>query len=275
MSSVRGRAWFERLTRGGKPVAGLPPSVLAADASIDGLPVRVVAVVPDPDARFPLARNGELGIDEGFGVARAVSGTPAKSAIVAIVDVPGQAFGTREEAVGLQRALAASANAYIRARRGGHPVYALVVGKAISGAFLAHGLQAGWIGALDDPYLEVHVMSEPAVARVTRMEREDLARVAREVPATARDIRSFATFGAIDRLFEVGNPDAPSAADEQIVTERARGSAADAGTWTAQSSRAARSFRGARDARDCAACTRGAAGTVGCMSDCGRTISFG
>lgn len=218
MSSVRGRVWFERFTRGGKPVEGLPPSVLAADATIDGHAVRVVAVVPDPNGRFPLARDGNLGIDEGFGLARAVGGTPKNSAILAIVDVPGQAFGTREEAVGLQRALAASANAYIRARRGGHPVYALVVGKAISGAFLAHGLQAGWIGALDDPYLEVHVMSEAAVARVTRMEREDLARVAREVPATARDIRSFATFGAIDRLFEVGDPEAPSAADEQIVT---------------------------------------------------------
>ena len=217
MSSVRGRAWFDRITAGGKLVAGLPPSVIAADCTIDGHPVRAVAVVPDPHARFPLARKGDLGIDEGFGVARAVSGTPERSAILAIVDVPGQAFGTREEAVGLQRALAASANAYIRARRGGHPVYALVVGKAISGAFLAHGLQAGWIGALDDPGIEVHVMSEAAVARVTRMERADIARLAHEIPATARDIRSFATLGAIDRLFEVGDPDAPSDTDVQIV----------------------------------------------------------
>jgi len=200
-ASTRGGAWFEKLTAGGKPVAGLPPSVLASDATIDGHAVRVLAVVPDPHARFVRARNGEVGIDEGFGLARAIRDTPHDSAILAIVDVPGQAFGTREEAVGLQRALAASADAYIRARRGGRPVLALVVGKAISGAFLAHGLQAGWIGALDDDFIEVHVMSEPAVARVTRMEREDLARVAREVPATARDIRSFASFGAIDEIF--------------------------------------------------------------------------
>jgi biotin-independent malonate decarboxylase gamma subunit len=217
VSSVRGRAWFERVTRGGKPVAGLPPSVLAADAAIDGHAVRVVCVVPDPNARFVLARNGDVGIDEGFGLAAAVRGTPEGSAILAIVDVPGQAFGTREEAVGLQRALAASTQAYIQARRAGHPVLALVVGKAISGAFLAHGLQAGWIGALDDPGIEVHVMSEPAVARVTRMEREDLARVAREVPATARDITTFASFGAVDRIFEVGDPNAPSDADIKNV----------------------------------------------------------
>jgi biotin-independent malonate decarboxylase gamma subunit len=217
VSSARGRTWFDRLANGGTIVAGFPPSVLAADCAIDGHALRAIAVVPDPNARFPLARNGELGIDEGFSVARAVRGTPAKSGILAIVDVPGQAFGTREEAVGLQRALAAAADAYIRARRGGHPVYALLVGKAISGAFLAHGLQAGWIGALDDPGIEVHVMSEPAVARVTRMERADIARLAHEVPATARDIHSFATFGAIDRIFEVGDAGAPSEADVQYV----------------------------------------------------------
>jgi biotin-independent malonate decarboxylase gamma subunit len=193
-----GRIWFERLAGNGTPVGGLPPSVLASDTQIDGVAVRAIVVVPDPDARFARARNGEVGIDEGFGLARAIHGAPG--AILAIVDVPGQAFGTREEAVGLQRALAASAQAYVRARRSGHPVYALVVGKAISGAFLAHGLQAGWIGALDVDAIEVHVMSKPAVARVTRMEPDEIARVALEVPATARDIRTFARFGAIDAV---------------------------------------------------------------------------
>jgi biotin-independent malonate decarboxylase gamma subunit len=193
--------WFEQIAAGGTNVEGLPPSVRAADTAIDGTPVRVVSVVPDPGGRFPRARSGEVGIDEGFALARAVRGAPAGSAILAIVDVPGQAFGVREEAVGLQRALAASAQAYVQMRRSGHPVFALVVGKAISGAFLAHGLQAGWVGALDDAAVEVHVMSQPAVARVTRMDEADLARVAREVPATARDVAAFATFGAIDELF--------------------------------------------------------------------------
>ncbi|HTU71045.1 MAG TPA: biotin-independent malonate decarboxylase subunit gamma [Candidatus Baltobacteraceae bacterium] len=215
----RGRLWYERFANKGTAVAGLPPSVLAADVSLDGFPVRTIVVVPDPQARFERARAGEVGIDEGFGLAAAVNGTPKKSAILAIVDVPGQAFGVREEAVGLQRALAASADAYIRARRGGHPVLALVVGKAISGAFLAHGLQAGWIGALDDSAIEIHVMSEPAVARVTRMQREDLARIAREIPATARDIHTFARFGAIDRIFRIADFDEPSDAEVANVHE--------------------------------------------------------
>ncbi len=216
----RGRAWFERFASGGVRVEGLPASVLAADAPLEGLPVRWIAVVPAPQARFPRARAGEMGIDEAFGVAAAVRGAPAGSAIVALVDVPGQAFGIREEAIGLQRALAASADAYVRARRSGHPVAALIVGKAISGAFLAHGMQAGWIGALDDPGIDVHVMSESAVARVTRMQRDDLARIASEVPATARDIASFARLGAIDALFEVADPQAP-AEEEYAVVARA------------------------------------------------------
>ena len=197
----RGADWFEKLSAGGTPVAGLAASVRAADAAIEGIPVRLVAVVPDAGGRFPRAQHGEVGIDEGFALARAVRGTPAGSAILAIVDVPGQAFGIREEVVGLQRALAASTQAYAQMRRAGHPVLALVVGKAISGAFLAHGLQSGWIGALDDTDVEVHVMGKAAVARVTRMDEADLARIAHEVPATAREIAVFARFGAIDELF--------------------------------------------------------------------------
>lgn len=211
----RGLAWFERFAAGGVRVGGLPASVLAADAPLEGLPVRWIAVVPAPQARFPRARSGEMGIDEAFGVAAAVRGVPPSSAIVAVVDVPGQAFGIREEAIGLQRALAASVDAYVQARRSGHPIAALIVGKAISGAFLAHGMQAGWIGALNDPGIEVHVMSESAVARVTRMQRGDLARIASEVPATARDIASFARLGAIDALFEIADPQAPT--DEEYA----------------------------------------------------------
>ena len=218
-SASRGRVWFERLVKGGMHVEGLPASVLACDTTIGDAPVRAIAVVPDPAARFERARNGEVGIDEGFGLAVAVNGTPQGSAILAIVDVPGQAFGVKEEAAGLQRALAASTQAYVRARRGGHPVLALVVGKAISGAFLAHGLQAGWIGALDDAAIEVHVMSEAAVARVTRMERNELARVAREIPATARDIRTFAQLGAIDRLFAVSDAANPTDADVSRIAD--------------------------------------------------------
>ena len=69
----RGRIWFDALTLNGLPVDGLPASVLARDVSLAGQSVRVVAVVPDEKNHFPRARSGEVGLMEGWGVARAVN----------------------------------------------------------------------------------------------------------------------------------------------------------------------------------------------------------
>ena len=76
---------------------------------------------------------------------------PRRRAIVAVVDLPSQAYGRIEEMAGLHQTIAAAVDAYAAARVAGHPVVAIVVGKALSGGFLAHGLQAQQILALDDP----------------------------------------------------------------------------------------------------------------------------
>lgn len=217
--SSRGATWFDALAGAATRVPTGARSVLAADVTFGAQPVRMLTVVPDPNGRFARARGGEVGIDEGYALAAAVDATPAGSAVLSIVDVPGQAFGVREEAIGLQRALAASADAFIRRRRAGTPIASLIVGRAISGAFLASGIQAGWIGALRDPAVEVHVMSAAAVARVTLMDPQMLERIAREIPATSRSIEAFASLGAIDELFEVADAGAPSPAElERIRT---------------------------------------------------------
>ena len=213
----RGNRWFDALRAGITPDPTMPPSVRVADRTFGTTELRLIAVVPDPMNRFVRARSGELGIDEGIAIARAVEEAPA--AIVAIIDVPGQAFGLREEMLGIHRALAVAVDAYVRKRRAGHGVAALVVGRAISGAFLAHGLQANWIAALRDPGIEVHVMSESSVARVTRSSREEITRIAGLIPATARDIERFATLGAIDRLFDVADPNEPTLAEIAEILE--------------------------------------------------------
>ncbi len=53
---------------------------------------------------------------------------PVKRPIVAVIDVPSQAYGRREEA-GIHQALAGAA-AYAKARLAGHPVIGLIVGKS-------------------------------------------------------------------------------------------------------------------------------------------------
>ena len=212
----RGARWFAALA-GEKPLPDA--SVLASDAVWNGGRLRFIAVVPNSTGRFPRARSGQVGIEEGWAIADAVHRAITedmhgeKRVIVAIVDVPGQAFGYHEEFLGLHESLAAAADAYATARAAGHPVIALVVGKAISGAFLAHGLQAAAIIALDDDALEFHVMSQASVARVTRRGEAEVAALAKVVPSTARDVHSFAGLGAIDQLLKMENADAPSARD--------------------------------------------------------------
>jgi hypothetical protein len=68
-----------------------------------------------------------MGIEEGWAIAHYVreameedrNGDPR--AIVAIVDVPSQAYGYREELLGIHQALAAAVDAYASARLAGHP----------------------------------------------------------------------------------------------------------------------------------------------------------
>ena len=209
--------WAMAALEGGRRVEGFPASLCVADGTIAAQGYRAIAVVPDPQNGSERVRAGEVGLDEAFAIADAVRSARPGDAILAIVDLPGQAFGRREEAAGLHLALGAAVDAYVTERRRGRQIFALLVGRAISGGFLAHGMQAGWIGALDDAGVEIHVMSAASVARVTRARPEEVARIATIIPATARDVRTFARFGAIDALFDVRDPLEPSAAELAAV----------------------------------------------------------
>jgi malonate decarboxylase gamma subunit len=197
--------------------------VLCADAALGGESARFLAVVADPANRFPRARHGEVGLEEAWTLAREVRGaidvdehtTPRP--IVAIVDVASQAYGWREELLGIHLACAAAADAYATARLRGHPVVALLVGKAMSGAFLAHGYQASRILALDSPDVLIHAMSKQSAARVTRRSIEDLERLGERIPPMAYGVRAFASLGLVDRLIENVHADEPSARDVEHV----------------------------------------------------------
>ena len=219
----RGKTWFEALA--GAIPAGDPASVLCADGTVGDERSRFLAVIPSPEARFPRARAGELGLEEGWALARRVREAVVEDldddrrALVAVIDVPGQPYGYREELLGLHLALAAAVDAYATARLAGHPVVALVVGQAISGAFLAHGMQANRILALEDPGVAVQVMSKRSTARVTRRRVEELDEIAKEVPATAFDVVSFARLGALHRLIDGVGAAAPDEEDVQTVRD--------------------------------------------------------
>jgi malonate decarboxylase gamma subunit len=217
--SQRGRLWFEALTGGAGAVASGLRTLCVADAPLGGEAARFIAVVPDAQNRFPRARGGEVGIDEGWALALhvrqviAADGEGARRPIIAIVDVAGQAYGQREELLGIHLSCAAAVDAYASARLAGHPVISLLVGKAMSGAFLAHGYQANRIIALDSPEVMVQAMGKQSAARVTRRSVAELDVLGRTFAPMAYDIRSFAKLGLVYKLISGVDADAPRQSD--------------------------------------------------------------
>ena len=223
----RGRLWFEKLTGISNPKAGDVKSVLCADVELNGEKVRYIAVVPNSNSRFPRARKGEVGLEEGWTVAKYVReameedlNKEKKRPIIAVVDVPSQAYGYKEELFGIFQSCAGAVDAYASARYAGHPIVSLLVGPAISGAFLTHGYQANRIIALDDPGVLVHAMSKQSAARITKRTIEELDEAAKKVPSMAYDIKSYSTLGALEELVGGINAEAPKKEDIENIKEK-------------------------------------------------------
>lgn len=214
----RGRKWLSALTT--EPTVAVIPSVLKVltDKAL------YLAVVPDPGNPYPRARQGQVGLTESLALARAVHDlvdadrdATTKRAIVAVVDLPSQAYGRLEEMVGLHQAMATTVDAYHAARTAGHPVVAMVVGAALSGGFLTHGLQANQILALDDPGVEIHAMHREAAARITLRTVEQLDDLAKTITPLSYHVADWATLGFCDGLLPVENADNPTPGDVTSV----------------------------------------------------------
>lgn len=232
----RGQHWFDAVSSEMRSVTTPVASLQAAEGHLGSQPCRLLLVQPDPSNPYPRARQGEVGLLEGWGLAQQINeimtadtdlpapeptsaNSSTKRTIVALVDVPSQAYGRREEALGIHQALAAAAGAYARARQAGHPVIALLVGKAMSGAFLAHGYQANAILALNDPGVLIHAMGKAAAARITQRSEDDLDRLAATIPPMAYDLNSYASLGLLHELLDVSDADHPSDGDIQHVQQ--------------------------------------------------------
>jgi biotin-independent malonate decarboxylase beta subunit/biotin-independent malonate decarboxylase gamma subunit len=217
--TTRGRSWLRALSGDTTPEP-IIPSVLSATTDT----ARYLAVVPDPDNRFYRARRGQVGVTESLAIAQAVRSlvkadkdAEHKRAIVAVVDLPSQAYGRNEEMAGLHQAMAVATDAYHAARTAGHPVVAVVVGTALSGGFLAHGLQANQILALHDPGVEIHAMHKAAAARITLRTVDELDELAKTIVPMSYDVEGWAKLGFCDGLLKVENADAPTPHDVETV----------------------------------------------------------
>jgi biotin-independent malonate decarboxylase beta subunit/biotin-independent malonate decarboxylase gamma subunit len=217
--TTRGRSWLRALSAASTPEP-IIPSVLSATTDT----ARYLAVVPDPDNRFYRARQGQVGVTESLALAQAVrdlieadKDAQHKRAIIAVVDLPSQAYGRYEEIAGLHQAMAASTDAYHAARTAGHPIVAVVVGTALSGGFLTHGLQANQILALDDPGVEIHAMHKAAAARITLRTVDELDELAKIIVPMSYNVEDWAKLGFCDGLLKVENADTPTPHDVETV----------------------------------------------------------
>ncbi|MHA3021946.1 biotin-independent malonate decarboxylase subunit beta [Mycobacterium sp. BMJ-28] len=217
--ATRGRTWLAALSGTVAPHQVIPSVLSAATPTACYL-----AVVPDPGNPYHRAREGQVGLTESLALAQAVReivgqdrAHTAKRAIVAVVDLPSQAYGRVEEMAGLHQAMAAAVDAYHSARTAGHPIVALVVGTALSGGFLTHGLQADQILALDDPGVEIHAMHKEAAARITMRTVGELDELATTIAPLSYRIADWATLGFCDGLLPVGDADDPTPSDVATV----------------------------------------------------------
>lgn len=160
--------------------------------------------------RFPVVYAGIIGMEEAYKMALAVYSTieadadkplGQKRPLVLIVDTPGNGPGKVEEIFGMNKATGAYQLSLAEAREQGHPVVAMVIGRAISGAFLCHGLQADHILSLSEEYQTmIHVMPLAGIARITKRDMESLTELSRTNPVFASGAGFFYQLGGVEEL---------------------------------------------------------------------------
>lgn len=203
---------FAENTAGGRefdPAYG--PGAVVGTGLIKGR--EVVVLANDAQAvndRFPVVYFGVIGLEEAYKMAEVVYAvmeadrekTPAeKTPFVLIVDTPGNAPGKVEEIVGMNKATGAYQLALAQARHVGHPIVAIVIGRAISGAFLCHGLQADRILAMAKEYgTKIHVMPITSISRITKLDVERLEELSADNPVFAAGVDFFYQLGGVEEI---------------------------------------------------------------------------
>jgi len=193
--------------------AAIGPGAVVGTAMLAGRTVTVIATdakVRNP--RFPVVMAGVIGLEEAYKMAAAVyhtieadQGKPAgeKRPLVLLVDTPGNAPGKVEEIFGMNCATGAYQLALAEARQHGHPVVAMIIGRAISGAFLCHGLQADRILTLSKKFgTMIHVMPLSSIARITKMDIERLEELSQSNPVFASGAEYFHKLGGVEEIID-------------------------------------------------------------------------
>ncbi|OJG46576.1 malonate decarboxylase subunit beta [Enterococcus hermanniensis] len=207
-STSVGYQWFAALTGLTHPIS-TSATVYSAPSEVFVENAVVTAIVPNGNNPMYRVRNGEVGLVEGFEMGHLLEAIyqedknkAVKRPVIAVIDVPSQAYGYNEELIGIHIALANSAAAYAKLRQAGHPVIGFIAGNAISGAFLAHGLQSSRLVALNSNDIMIQAMSKESASRITKRSIADIEAAAEKVPSIAYDVQNYNKLGALFTFLE-------------------------------------------------------------------------
>lgn len=188
-------------------------SAVIGTAALNGEVCTVIAndaLTANP--KFPVVYAGIIGLEEGYKMALAVYHSikadrdrplAEKRPLVLIVDTPGNGAGKQEEIFGMNKSTGAYQLALAEARKAGHPIVAIVVGRAISGGFLCHGLQADHVLSLAPRFKTmIHVMPLTSIARITKLDIEWLQALAKDNPVFAAGPDYFYQLGGVEELID-------------------------------------------------------------------------
>jgi malonate decarboxylase gamma subunit len=220
------------------------PGAVVGTVTMNGEAATVIANdAEEYNPRFPVVFAGVIGLEEGYKMAQAVyyslesdqdKPVAQKRPIVLIVDTPGNGPGKVEEIMGMNKATGAYQLALAEARKAGHPIVAIVIGRAISGAFLCHGLQADHILSLSKEFgTMIHVMPLTSISRITKLDIEVLEELSLENPVFAAGVDFFHRLGGVNEV--VGTLDGMKEAVARHIKEvrqlKASGQFEKLGPW--------------------------------------------
>ena len=193
--------------------ADLGPGAVVGTAALGARKLTVITIdAKQKNPRFGAVLSGVIGLEEAYKMSTAVYYTieadaseppKTKRPILLIVDTPGNAPGKVEEIFGMHLSTGAYQLALAEARQKGHPILALIVGRAISGAFLCHGLQADRILSLSAKYgTKIHVMPLGSISKITKIDMERLEGLAGSNPVFASGAEYFYKLGGLEEIID-------------------------------------------------------------------------
>lgn len=203
--------FIENLVGNYKQDPKIGPGAVVGTAKIEGKEVTVITNdATKANLRFPVVYGGIIGMEEGYKMATAVYKTieadensSIKRPLILIVDTPGNGPGKIEEIFGMNKSTGAYQLSLAEARLKGHPIIAVIIGRAISGAFLCHGLQADHILSLSPDYKTmIHVMPLTSIARITKLDIEMLENLSKNNPVFASGANFFYKLGGLEEVID-------------------------------------------------------------------------